>query len=213
MTDELLARMIEAMPGGDPGPMDEVIEQTMAPGELVSDWQSTGIDLLPMIAALDGGLAGNIAEGRSQFGLNRAYLSDGPFGDFVQPEWVLVGRHGTPFTADNVHVGVAHISPKVILVERVAYRRQGNAYCRERAESRLYADPAVAASELDTIAVIIGMRSLTTLDRYGLCQVIEEVGAGRYRTRLFDVRGRRLPALEEPETFQIVRRPAQPRSQ
>lgn len=212
MTDELLAQMIQGMPGGDPGPMDDVIEQAMAAGELVPNWQRSGIDLLRMIAALDGGVAGNIFEARGEFGLYQTYFVDVPFEDVVHPEWVLVGRHGTPVSAENVQTGVMRVSPKVILVERTAYRREGNAYCRERAESRLYADSAVAASEFDTIAVIMGMRSLSTLEGRGLCQVMEEVGPGRYRTRLFDAAGHRLPALEEPAVFQIVRRPTQPRS-
>lgn len=213
MTDEMLATMIRAMPGEGFRPVDQVIEQTLVPGELVAGWQASGIDLLPVIAALEGGLAGNIVEGSGQFGTDRVYLVDGPFDTFVQPEWVLVGQRGSPFSGDNVHVQVGYMSPKLILVERVAYRRQGNAYCRERAESRLYADPAVVASEFDMIAVMITMRSLAKLEQRGMCEVVEETTPGQYRTRLFDVEGRRLLGMEAQNSFRIVPRPAPSPSQ
>lgn len=210
MTDEMVETMIREALGGDARPMDEVIEQILAPGELVSGWQDSGIDLLPVIAAREGGLAGNMAEAAGQFGPTLVYLVDRPIESLVRPEWVLVGRRGGPFSGDNVQVAISHISPKVILAERIAYRRQGNAYCAAQTESRLYADPAVSASEADMIAVMITMRSLATIERRGMCEVVEEVGPGQYRTRLFDVAGHRLPAAEGPETFRIVPRPPVP---
>ena len=207
MTDATVEAMIRAT-GGDAGPMDDVVEQVLAPGEPVPGWQETGIDLLPAIAEREGGLAGNMAEGAGRFGPLFFYFVDRPIDTFIRPEWVLVGRRGEPFSGENVQVGVAALSPKVILAERVAYRRQGNAYCRTRAESRLYADPAVAATEMDVIAVVMTMRSLAAIERRGMCEVVEEAGPGQYRTRLFDEQGRRLTTAEGPDTFRIVpRRP------
>lgn len=208
MTDEMVETMIREALGGDARPIDNVIAQALSPGELVANWQSSGIDLLPVVAAREGGLAGQMAEGTGRFGPLFFYFVDGPIEAFVPSEWVLVGRRGAAFSGETVEVGIAHISPKVILAERIAYRRQGNAYCRVRTESRLYADPAVAASEADMIAVIITMRSLAEIERRGMCELVEEAGPGLYRTRLFDEAGHRLAASEGPETFQIVpRRP------
>jgi hypothetical protein len=208
MTDEMLVAAMRRVPGGaGTRPMDDIIERLLAPGEQVPDWQGLGIDLLPVVAARNGGLGGNIAEGSSQFGPVRVYLVDGPLESFLRPEWVLVGRRGSSFSGENVQIQVAQVSPKVIIAERIAYRRRGNAYCRERAESRVYADPGIAASEADMIAVMMTMRSLAMFERHGMCEVVEEVGAGEYRTRLFDVNGRRLPGLESSATFRIVPRP------
>jgi hypothetical protein len=213
LTDEMIGTMIEQALGGNTGPIDDVIERGLAPGELVPGWQASGIDLLPLVAARDGGLAGNMAEGIGQFGADRFYFVDRPIESLVSPQWVLVGRRGAAFSGENVQVGFAHVSPKVILAARVAYRRQGNAYCRTRTESRLYADPAVAASQLDWIALVMAMRSLAAVERRGLCEVVEEAGPGLYRTRLFDEQGHRLPGAEGPDTFRIVPRlaPAAPR--
>lgn len=210
MTDEMVAAMFEAVPGGDTRPVDDVIEQVLARGERVTGWQESGIDLLPVIAARDGGLAGNMAEGASQFGPMLSYFVDRPIERLVRPEWVLVARRGAPFSDDNVQVAIGYISPKVILAERIAYRRQGNAYCQARAESRLYADPAIGASEADMIVLLMTMRSLWMIQQRGMCEVVEETGPGQYRTRLFDPEGHRLSAAEGQETFRIVPRRAFP---
>jgi hypothetical protein len=208
MTDAMLDSMIRGMPADAARAIDDAIDQILAPGEAVSNWRDTGVDPLPAIAASEGGLAGNMAEGSGESGPFFLYFVDRPIENFARPEWVLVGRRGAPFSGENVQLSVVRISPKVILAERIAYRRRGNAYCQARAESRLYADPAVAASEADMIAVVTTMRSLAAIEQRGLCEVVEEAGPGQYRTRLFDVEGHRLPAAEGPETFRIVpRRP------
>jgi hypothetical protein len=210
MTDAMLDAMIQSMPANATRGIEDSIGQILAPGETVSNWQNTGVDPLPVVAAREGGLAGNMVEEAGQFGPSQVYFVDRQIESLVRPEWVLVARRGAPFSGDNIQVAIGRISPKVILAERIAYRRQGNAYCQMRGESRLYADPAVAASQADMIALIITMRSLATIERRGMCEVVEEAGPGRYRTRLFDVEGHRLPAAEGPETFRIVPRAPYP---
>lgn len=208
MTDEMIETMFRSIPAEAARGMDAAVEQILAPGELVPGWRTSGIDLLPAIAARAGGLAGNMAEGDSRFGRARVYFVDRPIESFARPEWVLVARHGAPFSADTVQVMVVPLSPKLTLVERIGYRRQDNAYCQVRAEARFYADPAVAASEADMIALIITMRSFGAIERRGMCEIVEEAGPGEYRTRMFDGEGHRLPAAEGVETFRIVARRA-----
>lgn len=210
MTDESIEATVQAMPADVSRAMDDIVSQALASGELVPGWQETGVDLLPAIAARDGGLAGNMTEGPGQFGPDLVYFVDRPIESLAAPEWVLVGRRGASVSGDHVQTAIGRLSPKVILATRIVYRRQGNAYCQARSEARLYADPAVAASEADMIAVIITMRSLAAIERLGVCEVVEQAAPGQYRTRLFDSAGHRLPAAEGSgsDTFRIVpRRP------
>jgi hypothetical protein len=196
LTDELLATMIQRMPGGSAAPMDDVIEPLFARGEQVSGWDATGVDLGAIVARRAGGIDGNMLRGSTQTGPTYAYVGDRPIETLIPREWVLVGQRGGPVVGESINVEISRISPKVILAERVSYRRHGKAACRADVESRLYADPAVSASELDGIAVIITMRQLARADRSRICEVVVEAGPGRYTARLFDADGYRLPALD-----------------
>jgi len=176
--------------------LDAFTDQILARGEQVSGWQSLGVDLREAVRARDGGLTANMALGSNEFGFERTYFADEPFDTLVPREWVLIGRHGQPVHGEDVQVEISKIGPKVFLAERVAYRRQRNALCRVRSEARFYADPAVPATQADTIALLFGLRTLPALDRRGYCQVYEEREPGVYVTRSFDSEGYRLPALE-----------------
>lgn len=185
-------------------PMDAIVESSFAPGEQVRDWQMSGIDIRATVAAREGGLAGNFAIASSPLGAGFVYYEDRPIDEVVPPDWVLIAHRGGPFEGDIVQVEIGRVSPKVILAERVSYRRQGNAYCRLQAESRLYADPQVAATGVDAIALVIMMRSLRLIEHESPCQATEEASPGEYRLRLFDAEGHRLPALDRGDTFRIV---------
>ena len=65
MTDEMIETMFRSIPAEAARGMDAAVEQILAPGELVPGWRTSGIDLLPAIAAREGGLAGNMAKGRA----------------------------------------------------------------------------------------------------------------------------------------------------
>jgi hypothetical protein len=185
-------------------PMDAIVESSFVRGEEVPDWQTSGVDIRAAIAGREGGLAGNFAIASSPLGPAFVYYEDRSIDELVPPDWTLVARRGEPFEGDIVQVEIGRVSPKVILAERVAYRRQGNAYCRLQAESRLYADPQVTATGVDAIGLFIMMRSLRLIERERLCQVTEEAGPGEYRVRLFDAEGHRLTALDRSDAFRIV---------
>jgi hypothetical protein len=187
-------------------PMDAVIEQSLARGAQVANWSELGKDLRADLAARAGGTAGNMVEGATPFGLHRIYFSDEPIEGLVPANRVLVGRLGAPFETGIVRMETSQMSPKVILVERIGYVRRGNALCRDRSQSRLYADPAVAASEMDMIAVVITLRMLPRLERHNLCQVFEESQPGSYTLRQFDGLGYRLGGLEGIAPYRIVAR-------
>lgn len=217
LSDETMERIIQAMPGGSARPMDDVIERVLAPGPAVPDWQQLGIDERAAIEAHEGGLAANMTEGATQYGPAYGYYMDRSIETLIPPEWVLIGRRGAPVSGESVEIGVSHLSPKLILVERIAFRHLGNAGCRTQAESRLYADPSVPASQADMIATVFTMRFLSVLERRSLCQVVEEVGQGQYRARFFDTEGHSLAAFDADQTrfrivpFRPVPRPAAPR--
>jgi hypothetical protein len=207
LTDELLATAVAAMPDGASRGMDDVIEGSLARGELVPNWRSTGLDLADVVGSRAGGAAGNVLVRTGEFGSDVTYFDDAPLDRFIPPNLVLVARRGEPVNGEIVQVEVGHLSPKVVFAERVAYRREGNAYCRAGADTRLYAVPEVPASQLDVFAVVIAMRSLPVLERMGICEVIEARGSDGYVTRSFDQQGHRFTAMDDAaETFQIVPR-------
>jgi len=207
LTDQVLETGMAAT-GHGVGPLDEIVERSLARGEQVQGWQDSGIDIRAAVAAREGGLAGNMAVAASSFGYAFVYYEDRPIEAIVPPDWVMVARRGAPVEGAIVQVEIGHVSPKVILAERVAYRRQGKAYCRTQAESRLYADPAVRPAEFDLVALVMTMRALRAADRMSLCEVAEETAPGRYRMRMFDGGGYRLAALDRGDIFQIVARGA-----
>jgi hypothetical protein len=197
LTDDVMEATIQAQPVGSMRPMDDIIERTLAGGEAVNDWQNLGVDERAMIAEHDGGLAENMIEGTNQFGPTFGYYVDRPIEVLIPPEWVLVGRRGRPFTAENIEIGISRVSPKVILVERIAYLRRGSATCRGQTESRLYADPAIPAGQIDIVTVAFSMRFLAAVERRGMCRVLQSAGQNLYRARLFDSGGHPFSALDQ----------------
>jgi hypothetical protein len=205
LTDEVMARLIQAMPGASPRPMDDVIDRLFSSGEAVPNWQSLGINERAAIRAHEGGMSANMTQGTDAHGPTYGYYVDRPIESLIPREWVLIARRGEPFVDASVQTGISHASAKVILVERLIFRRQGNAGCRVRAESRLYADPSVPATQADMIATVFGMRFLAAVEHRSFCQVVEDLGQGQYRARFFDGEGHSLPAFDQVSLpFRIV---------
>lgn len=188
--------------------VDEDIAPTFARGERVAGWQARGVDLRAIARARPGGLAVNIAIAESPRHSRHISFRDGPIETWVPHGWRLVARRGRAIEAPNVQIEINRLTPMLMLVERVAYRREGQAWCRVRAQSRFFADPAAAATDRDVGVFIVAFGALAFLDRTHLCVVMEEEAPGLYRARHFDREGYRLPALDAPEqAFQLVPRP------
>jgi hypothetical protein len=201
------AERLAAAPPEATAAMDAVIEQILAPGELVPGWQNAGVDLRPILSARDGGASASMATAAGPVDPLLIYFSDEPVDAVVSPGWILLARHGQPFDAEEVRIEISRQSPKVILVERVGYRRLGNALCSERSESRLYSDPGIAASEADMSGVFMTLRLAGTLDRRSVCHLVEEREPGVFIARYFDAGGHRLPAFDAMSLpFRIVAR-------
>lgn len=169
---------------------DTAVGRILRLGDTVPDWQQRGVDFHAMLAAREGGLAASMATTPGSFGPELVYFADRRLDGLAPREWALVARHGQPFEAELVQIEVIHASPKLIFIERVGYRRQGKAICRERAESRLYSDPRVAASDADLFAFAMTLALLARLDRTTLCHTTEEMPDGGYVTRAYDPQGR-----------------------
>jgi hypothetical protein len=210
LTDELMAT---AFPTTSPIAtwIDTMIEHMMSQGELVPSWQNMGVDEVALVAALPGGPTANMTEGANQFGPLLGYFVDRPIESLIPPQWVLIGRRGVRSLEGPVEIAIGHASPKVILVERTTSRLRGNGGCRERAESLLYADPAVSASIADELTVISTMRFLEAVESRGLCSIVEEVSPGQYQARHFDADGHSFPEMDrQSPRFRIV--PVRPAS-
>ena len=175
------------------------IAPTFARGERVAGWQAHGVDLRAIAAARPGGLAAYIAVADGPRYTRQISFRDAPIETWVPHGWRLVARRGPAFEAADVLVEINHLTPMLMLVERVAYRREGHAWCRVRAESRIFADPAAAATDRDVGVFIVAFGALAFVERAHLCVVMEEEAPGLYRARHFDREGYRLPELDGPE--------------
>ena len=195
LTDEALERALQ-LPSIRR--IDEAIERRLARGNPIPGWRHLGVDIRGVIASRDGGPAGNMAEEVIQSNPGYTYFVDRPIETFVAPAWLLIGRRGAAVSGENIEVSMIHLSPKVIFIERVAYRREGNAYCRVQADSRLYADPAIPASQADVVQPLYVMRLLAINERIGDCEVTEDLGGGEYRVRHVDPEGRPTPDDASP---------------
>jgi len=148
-----------------------------------------------------------MTEATSPFGPYRVYPGDLPIESVVSRDWFLVGRHGERREGGTISIQIGRMSPKLILVTRVGEEELGNASCTLHLQTFLYADPALPASEMDQIALIMTLRLLPQLDRQPACIVSEETGPGLYRPRHYDREGRRLVGQDENGMpFRIVPR-------
>ena len=191
-------------------PADAVIDQVDQRGEQVANWSGSGVDLVAAVAAHQGGLRANMLTSSGQFGPSTLFLTDEPFDAVAPRTWRLLWSQGAVEAGRASVTTVTPLSPKVILVERVAMSRHERAWCRGPGEARLYMDPDVSASEYDTIAFLMTRRAYSRLEeRSAYCSITEEVESGVYRDRAFDAEGYRLPVLDSAMlTMRVVPRPA-----
>ena len=177
-------------------PMDAIIAPLFMRGETVADWQNQGVNVRALIAGRPGGATAQMFVGTAPFGPYRIYPGDAPIDSLIPAQWVLIGRHGERREGGVMQVEIARISPKVIMIERVGLEELGNATCRLHGQSLFYADPAMPASEMDLIALVMSLRLLPEMHRQALCAVLEERAPGAYGSRYFDRSGRRVPQLD-----------------
>lgn len=188
-------------------PVDAIIAGMFTRGETVPDWQHHGVNIQAVLAALPGGPNAYMSEATGQFGPYRVYPGDPSVESLIPQDWFLIGRHGDRRDGGAIGIQVGRISPKVIMVMRVGAEELGNASCTLHMQTFLYADPAVSASEMDTIAVAMTMRMLPELDRQLFCVVAEANGPGIYLIRNFDREGRRMIGQDASDlSFRIVPR-------
>jgi hypothetical protein len=185
---------------------EPVMAEMLIRGERDPNWTTRGVDIHEVVAALAGGAGANSLSMQEEFGPAQVLLLDAPIDSVVPRGWALVGSFGELRSADIVHTEFSRISPKLMLAERVAYRRQGNALCRSRAQTRLYADPAVRASEADTIAYFAVRHLASRAELNRICSVFVERGPGIYQDEAFDEDGYRLPRLDADQPYSIVPR-------
>ena len=187
--------------------MDSIIAEQFRRGETVADWQRRGVNIYARLAAMPGGAGAYMSESTTQFGQVRTYLGDPTRESLIAGNWFTIARHGERREGGVISTLVARLSPKIIMVARSGSEMLGNANCPLHTEVLLYADPAVPASQMDVVAVVMTLRGLARYGREVVCSVTEENTPGVFTTRYFDREGRSLPghdALDMP--FRIVPR-------
>jgi hypothetical protein len=199
------------MTAQETAPVDTIIAEQFRRGETVADWQRQGVNMQAVLAALPGGADAHMSEGVGDFGPYRVYPGDPPIESLIPREWFLVARHGERRDGGTIGIQIARISPKLIMVARVGGEELGNASCTLHMQTFLYADPAVSASEMDQIALVMTMRMLPEFDRQSFCTIAEEREPGVYLVRNFDREGRRIVGQDANGlSFRIVPRASYP---
>jgi hypothetical protein len=202
---------LAGMTAEETAPVDTIIAEQFRRGETVADWQRLGVKIQAVLAALPGGANAHMSEGAGEFGPYRVYPGDPPIESLIPREWFLVARHGERRDGGTIGIQIGHISPKVIMITRVGAEELGNASCTLHMQTFLYADPAVSASEMDQIALVMTMRALPVFDRQPFCSIAEERGPGLYLVRNFDREGRRIVGQDANGlSFRIVPRAPYP---
>jgi len=201
--------VLSDLPAEEAAPMDAFIRQMAAPGEIAPGWPAVGVDLDSIAAAQPGGAAGSMTSATNQFGVQRTYFSDPPIESLLPAGLLLVGEHGQPFAGTGVNIEMGNISPKLLLVTRVDYRRQGAMRCQRQSHTRIYSSPNVVASEMDMMAYLLTLRFAALMDDMDFCFGAEEREPGAYVMRSYDGTGRRLPVMDGAQPpFRFV--PAEP---
>ncbi len=202
ITEEVLSSIAD----GEMAEMfDGVLAGRMTRGERVENWQDRGVDLEQEAAARTGGLAGNMTDAASHFGVQRTYFVGHPLETLLAPDLQPIGRYGPVVEGADIDIEIGHVSPRLVMVMRAENRRVGRAYCSHRTETILYSDPRIAATQADTIAFFSIRHIAERFDRLGICFGTEETEPGVYVTRTFDREGHRLPQMDEDQPlFRIV---------
>ena len=182
-------------------PLDPFIAPMFERGERDRNWSSSGVDMHALAEALPGGAAAHMLVGEGPFGPMAALFVDEPPESLAGSEWTPIASFGDLAPSDDVRAGFGRMSPKLLVVERIAVRREGNGLCYERVESHLYSNREVSASEADIISFVMFLRVRQMLDQRRLCMVWIEIEPGRYASRWFDLRGHRFPGLEMDGTL------------
>lgn len=188
---------------------EKVAAQTYRRGDKVSNWSSMGLDIIAKVAAADGGVQGNMLLAQGKFGPTAMFVGYRPLSSLIQQDWRPLARFSHRLTGrGEVLIGIAHISPKVVVVDRGVYERRGNALCRIGGDTKLFGIPKMAASEMDTIAYAMAPYTFEDPKWRSLCTVTVEAKPGIYKTRFFEA-GFALPELDaEADGYRIV--PAAP---
>jgi len=207
--DPDLGGLLEDLPADAAGAMDAVIREFIAPGEQAPGWPDIGADIGAVVAARASGPEGIVSDAVHPFGVLRTYFADRPIDAMVPGGWVIVGRHGEPFEGANVVIEIGHISPKLLMVMRVDYAHRGRMRCQQRAQTQIYANPRIAASQADTVSYMMARRLAADSGAMSLCFGADEREPGLYVTRVYDRTGRRIPGMDNGQPpFRIV--PAEP---
>ncbi|MDQ4087037.1 MAG: hypothetical protein M3177_03335 [Pseudomonadota bacterium] len=194
--DPLEGEELDALPAEAMEPMEPFLTAMFERGERVENWQQIGVDIERIVAAREGGLAGNMTEATNPFGVQRTYFTDRPLSSILPPQLRLLARYGPTVAGEGVRLEIANVGPRTLLVMRARYQRQGLARCQVMTETFLYSDPSIAATQADMGSVMLGLVFARRTDALGLCFTVEEREPERYVYRSFDRAGHRLPQLD-----------------
>lgn len=195
VSGDISARMPAELRAG----MDGVLRRLLLPGEREDNRRQTGVDLEQVAASRSGGVANNMLYAVGPSGAQHTYYYDADISSLLPPGARLVATQGAPVAGPGINVDIAQVSPKVVMVIRSRYRREGRLRCLEAHSTRLFSLPDPNATLVDMMAVMSTLMVMERLATSGFCFGAEEREPGTYIYRSFDIEGRRLPNLNESQ--------------
>lgn len=180
--------------------IDRNVERVMRPGERLSDWSESGVDLDEVIAAVPGGATDNVF--LSERAGDIAFSSNRPFLELFGPEYTTYPVSGTDaafeVSQNERSFGLIRIGEGVWFETSGIEEEVGNASC---------VNVNSAAARFHTIRLFSDLTKLekSTLVAYAagaqrngakVCSVGEPDGVARWRSRYFLPDGRRLPVFD-----------------
>lgn len=179
-----------------------VIESLLEPGESVSDWQTSGVDIHAEIGAREGGLAGNLLHDLDGDVPSVTDLSGSAAPDL--PGFTSLRVRAAPPGGTN-EKSFATFAPGIWLATESQHIRRGNALCYKGLNGiSIYSREPLAAWDEETTYLMAIM--LATFDRIAareFCLVYEREGDA-FAARSFLPDGRRLPQMDAESALSRV---------
>lgn len=199
-TDEVAAffMLVAASPELD-AELAPVIEQLLEPGEVVSDWRESGIDLLAELAARDGGLAASLLRDEDAEVLSVTDLSGKAAPDLAG--FAPLALRASPPGGIDERVFMS-FAPGIWLEVATQRKMRGTAMCYGGLFGlTLHSKRPVTEQTMDELfPTIIAVSMIDRLGSREFCLVYERVGDA-YRARSFLPDGRSLPKLDADSTL------------
>jgi hypothetical protein len=181
-------------PGAAPQ-LDAMVGQMLAPGSVAADWNTKAVDVIAVLGAMKGGLAGNllVTEG-GQLAISR--LDGEPFPAGILAGYSTLEVRSSTGAAVNQRL-LSKLAPGFWIEVAVSLHRNGNALCNKGvAEVKFHTQRPAAqwtGEQAATVAMVIGFYDRMAM--HEVCEVYTATGSG-FAAVSYLPDGTRIPATD-----------------